>query len=477
MTLRDRHNDLNQSRSKSQPVIALAMVIKIKKGLNLPISGSPEQTITDGPTLQTVALIGDDYRGLKRLPTLLVQEGDRVKLGQPLSQGKVYSEVRATAPGTGTIEKVYRGKQRFLHTVSIRLDGEDEETFNQYRQDELSGLNTEQVKENLLASGLWLSLRTRPYSMVAPPDSEPHAIFVTAMDTNPLAPDPAVVIQQAPEQFVNGLTVIGKLTSGKVYLCKAPATDIPAADQVNNVEIAEFIGPHPAGLVGTHIHFLSPVAQKRVVWHINYQDIIAIGKLFTTGRIAVDRVISLAGPAVKNPRLIRTRLGASTEELVNDELHTSKGQFRIISGSVLSGRRAAGWMAFLGRFHHQISVLTEGVERELFGWIKPGSNKYSSMNIFVSKFFKNKRFPLTTSQQGSPRAMVPIGAYEKVMPLDILPTQLLRALVVQDTDTAQDLGCLELDEEDLALCSFVCPGKHDFGPILRNNLEQIFKEG
>ena len=452
------------------------MVIKIKKGLDIPITGAPEQTIYDGPEVQTVALIGDDYRGLKRLPTLLVQEGDRVKLGQPLSQGKVYSEVRATAPGSGIIEKIHRGKQRFLHTISIRLQGDDEETFNKYSIEQLSDLNAQQVKENLLASGLWLSLRTRPYSMVATPEAEPHAIFVTAIDTNPLAPDPAIVIQQAPEQFANGLNVVSKLTSGKIYVCKASNTEIPAIDNAN-IEVSDFSGPHPAGLVGTHIHFLSPVNNQRKVWHINYQDVIAIGKLFTTGRIPVERVISLAGPAVKNPRLIRTRLGASTEDLVNNELHASSGQYRIVSGSVLSGRRAAGWLAYLGRFHHQISVLTEGVERELFGWIKPGSKKFSAMNVFISSVFNNKHFPLTTSQQGSPRAMVPIGAYEKVMPLDILATQLLRALLVQDTDMAQELGCLELDEEDLALCSFVCPGKHDFGPILRNNLEHIFKEG
>ncbi|MGD8885121.1 MAG: Na(+)-translocating NADH-quinone reductase subunit A [Gammaproteobacteria bacterium] len=452
------------------------MVIKIKKGLDIPIAGAPEQAVYDGPEVKTVALIGDDYRGLKRLPTLLVQEGDRVKLGQPLSQGKVYSEVRATAPGSGVIEKIHRGKQRYLHTISIRLNGDDEETFNKYSIEQLTDLNAQQVKENLLASGLWLSLRTRPYTMVASPDAEPHAIFVTAIDSNPLAPDPRIVIQNSSDQFVNGLHVISKLTDGKVYVCKAAGSSFPAID-IPNIKVAEFSGPHPAGLVGTHIHFLSPANNQRMVWHVNYQDIIAIGKLFTTGRIPVERVISLAGPAVKNPRLIRTRLGASTEELVNNELHVTTGQYRIISGSVLNGRRAAGWLAFLGRFHHQISVLTEGVERELLGWIKPGSKKYSAMNVFISSLFNNKRFPLTTSQQGSPRAMVPIGAYEKVMPMDILATQLLRALLVQDTDMAQQLGCLELDEEDLALCSFVCPGKHDFGPILRSNLERVFKEG
>jgi Na+-transporting NADH:ubiquinone oxidoreductase subunit A len=270
------------------------------------------------------------------------------------------------------------------------------------------------------------------------------------------------------------LIVLSRLTSGKVYVAKAPGAPIPGAE-LPSVVTEEFAGPHPAGLVGTHIHFLAPVSTERSIWHLNYQDVIAIGRLFTTGRLSTERVIALGGPAVLRPRLIRTRLGASTNALIRNELHP--GESRVISGSILSGHHAAGGAAFLGRYHLQISVLREGREREFFGWLTPGINKFSASNVFVSSLFKGHRFDLTTSQNGSPRAMVPIGSYERVMPLDILPTQLLRALVVKDTDTAQALGCLELDEEDLALCTFVDTGKYDFGPILRENLNQIMREG
>jgi len=204
--------------------------------------------------------------------------------------------------------------------------------------------------------------------------------------------------------------------------------------------------------------------------------VIAIGKLFTTGHLWVERIISLAGPMVNNPRLLRTRLGANTEELVRGEVQNIRS--RVISGSVLNGHTANNWAAFLGRFHTQISVLEEGTHREILGWIRPGgTNKYSALNVFFSKIFGKKDLPLTTSQNGSPRAMVPVGVFETVVPMDILPTQLLRALLVRDTDSAQALGCLELDEEDLALCSYVCSGKYDYGPALRANLTQIEKEG
>jgi Na+-transporting NADH:ubiquinone oxidoreductase subunit A len=241
------------------------------------------------------------------------------------------------------------------------------------------------------------------------------------------------------------------------------------------LEVAEFEGPHPAGLAGTHIHFLAPVNAQRVVWTVNYQDVIAIGRLFTQGRIVPERIVAFAGPPVRDPRLVRMRMGAALEPLWREGI--ADIECRVLSGPVLSGYRAAGWGAYLGRYHVQVAVLQEGRKRDLLGWILPGRNRFSVTNAYTSSFFRSRRFDFTTSQNGSPRAMVPIGSYERVMPLDILPTQLLRALIVGDTDVAQQLGCLELDEEDLALCSFVCPGKHDFGPILRENLERIEKEG
>ena len=457
------------------------MQFKITRGLNIPISGEPEQRVAQAPPVARVALVGYDYIGVKRLPTLEVSPGDRVRLGQPLARGKAFSEVVGTAPGTGVVEAIHRGPKRVLETVVIRLDdpaadpdSSDQETFNAYPRDELATLSRAQVRENLLASGSWLALRTRPYGMIPPPDRAPDALFVTAIDTNPLAPDPRPLIEQSGEDFADGLTVLGKLTDGPVYVCTA-AGFTPTLPAGGDVRHAQFAGPHPAGLVGTHIHFLRPVGLARSVWHLGWQEVIAIARLFKTGRLDPSRVVSLAGPMVREPRLIRTRLGASTNELIRGELQ-GDDEARVISGSILEGRHAVGNSAFLGRFHNQVTVVREGREREWLGWIMPGRNKFSALNVFVSALDRLRAFPLSTSQNGSPRAMVPIGAYERVMPLDILPTQLLRALLVNDTETALALGALELVEEDLALCSFVDCGKHDFGPVLRRNLNKIRAE-
>jgi Na+-transporting NADH:ubiquinone oxidoreductase subunit A len=449
------------------------MHVRIHKGLDIPLAGPAEPRVHDGPPVSRVALVGTDYRSQKRLPTLLVEEGDRVRLGQPLARGKDVSDVFGTSPGCGVVEGIHRGERRVLRSIVIRLEGDEEETFNAYSRAELAGLNRDQVKANLLASGNWLAFRTRPYSLVADPEAEPAALFVTAMDTRPLAPDPVHIVNRHREAFRDGLTVISKLTGGHVFVCKAMGAVLPVSE-APGVVTAEFSGPHPAGLPGTHIHHLAPVGTQRTVWHLGYQDVIAIGHLFTTGRIMVERSVALTGPAVRRPRLLRTRLGASTNELVAGELVA--GECRVVSGSVLGGRRAADWAAYLGRYHDQVTVLREGRERELLGWLGPGRGKFSALPVFLSHLLRRRPFDLTTAENGSPRAMVPIGSYERVMPLDILPTQLLRALLVRDTDAAVALGCLELDEEDLALCSFVCPGKHDFGPVLRHTLEQCMAE-
>jgi Na+-transporting NADH:ubiquinone oxidoreductase subunit A len=449
------------------------MHFSIKKGLDLPLSGKPEQTIFDANTVKSVAVLGNEYVGMR--PTMLVEEGQRVKLGEPLFEDKKTPGVVYTAPGAGIVKAINRGAKRALQSVVIELDGDEEVQFEQVTVNELDKLDRQAIKDNLLNSGLWLAFRTRPYSRSPAPDSTPHSIFVTAIDTNPLAADPSVIINEYAEDFKHGLTVLSQLTDGKVFVCQAANTALPVSHQ-DNIQVSTFSGPHPAGLAGTHIHHLDPVSASKTVWTINYQDVIAIGKLFTTGRLWVERIISFAGPLVNKPRLLRTRLGANTEDLVAGEIQNIPA--RIISGSVLHGHTANNWAAYLGRFHTQISVIAEGTERELLGWIRPGGkNKFSALNVFISSLFPKKDLALTTSQNGSPRAMVPVGVFERVMPLDILPTQLLRALLVKDTDSAQALGCLELDEEDLSLCSFVCSGKYDYGPALRTNLTQIEKEG
>jgi Na+-transporting NADH:ubiquinone oxidoreductase subunit A len=448
------------------------MTIRIRKGLDVPISGQPEQKIHAASPVNSVAVMGSDYIGMK--PTMHVQEGDRVKLGQTLFSDKKNSGVNYTSPACGVVRKINRGAKRVLQSVVIELDGDEEETFDACVPAKLAQLTPDQIKDNLTRSGMWASLRTRPYTKQPRLDTQPNSIFINAMDTRPLAADPAVIIKEYSEDFANGITVLSRLTEGKLFVCYADGAAIPQVNQPNVVYQA-FSGPHPAGLPGTHIHFLDPVSAQKTVWYTNYQEVIAIGKLFATGRLWTERVVALAGPMVKNPRLLRTRLGASTNDLIKDELLS--GEVRVISGSVLSGRRAADWAAYIGRFHLQVAVVAEGRQREFMGWIAPGKNKFSAMRVFISSFTRNRLFNLTTTTNGSPRAMVPVGNYEKVMPLDILPTQLLRALVTRDTDLAQALGCLELDEEDLALCSFVSHAKYEYGPVLRANLTQIEQEG
>lgn len=451
------------------------MQFTIKEGLDLPITGEPKQVIENGNSVNSVAILGLDYVGMK--PTMAVNEGDSVKLGQVLFSDKKNPGVNFTSPGAGVVKSINRGEKRILQSIVIDLKGTEEELFSRYDASELNNLTTEQVKENLLASGLWTNLRTRPYGKIPAIDSNANSIFVTAIDTSPLAADPAIVIKDRADDFINGLTVISKLTQGKTYVCKATGTDI-AVGNTNSLQVADFSGPHPAGLPSTHIHFIDPVNIDKFVWHINYQAVIAIGALFTTGKLNVERVVSLAGPTVKNPRLIRTRVGANTDDLVSGELQDDV-ESRVISGSALYGRQASDWAAFLGHYSNQITALKEGRERELFGWIVPGKNKYSALNVYTSSVDRkfDRKFPLTTTKNGSNRAIVPVGVYETVMPLDILSTPLLKALVVGDSDQAQLLGCLELDEEDLALFTFVDPGKHDFGPVLRANLTKIEKEG
>lgn len=448
-------------------------MITIKKGLDLPIDGKPDQsTIHDSAPIQHVAVLGEEYVGMR--PSMKVQEGDVVKKGQVLFEDKKNAGVLFTAPVAGKITAINRGEKRVLQSVVIEVAGDDAITFNAFSDSQLAQLSSEQVRQQLIQSGLWTAFRTRPFSKIPAIDAQPAAIFVNAMDTNPLAANPVAIINERRDDFINGLTVISRLTDNKIHLCQAQGADIPKIQAVN-LQVHEFGGVHPAGLVGTHIHFIEPVSASKTVWHIGYQDVLAIGHLFTTGELDCHRVISLAGSQVTQPRLIRTILGVCVSELVSGSL--KNGDNRIISGSVLNGTIATGPHDYLGRYHNQISVIEEGRDKEFLGWVMPSAEKFTITRTTLGHFLKNKLFNFTTSTNGGDRAMVPIGTYERVMPLDILPTLLLRDLIVGDSDSAQALGCLELDEEDLALCSFVCPGKYEYGSLLRNVLNTIEKEG
>jgi len=447
-------------------------MIKIKKGLDLPITGHPEQSISAGSAISEVALLGEDYLHLK--PSMHIRLEHRVKCGDLLWTDKANEAIRFTAPASGIIKAINRGAKRKLLSVVIETQGDEYLEFAKYHQAELNNITREQVVDNLIESGLWPALRVRPTSKVPTKYQQPAAIFVSVMDSNPLAADPMVIIAEKEPAFNHGLSVLKHLTEGELFVCY----DGKKSFSLSKNEVANyqaFVGIHPAGNVGTHIHFLKPVNADRSVWHIGYQDVIAVGELFTTGRLNCQRVISIAGPLVKKPRLVRTIQGANISQLLADEVNPKDE--RVISGSVFNGHIAVHHRNYLGRYHNQISVLAEGREKELFGWAHIGTEKFSVTRAFISHLNKNKKFDMTTSTHGSERAIMPIGTYERVMPWDILPTQLLRALVVGDTDTAQQLGCLEFDEEDLALCTFTCPGKYEYGPILRDVLTTIEKEG
>ena len=446
-------------------------MIKVRRGLDLPIAGAPEQVIQDGPKISQVAVVGSDYPGMK--PTMVVREGDRVTRGQALFTDKKNEGVVFTAPAAGIVVAINRGERRVFQSLVIDTDGDKAEKFKSYKADKLATLDRAAVVNNLVSSGQWVALRTRPYSKGPAIDSTPASIFVTAMDTNPLSADPAVIIAQRSEDFINGLTVLTRLTDGPVNLCVAPDSGVVGHD-IDGVREISFSGPHPAGLPGTHIHHVDPVSADKTVWSIGYQDVIATGALFTSGKLDNSRVVSLAGPQVLKPRLVSTCVGANLNQLVIGELANDEN--RVISGSVLAGRKAAGEFAYLGRYHNQVSVIREGREREFLHYLRAGVNKHSALPLFISSLSK-KLFNMTSSTNGSERAMVPVGGYEDVTALDILPVQLLRSLIVGDTEMAQKLGCLELDEEDVGLYTYVCVGKYEYGGILRDNLTRIEKEG
>ncbi len=454
--------------------------MKITKGLDIAITGGPAQIIADdieskSPVISTVAVIGTDYNLLR--PSMLVAVGDKVKLGQALYTDKSNPGFNYTSPGAGTITHINRGAKRALLSIVIRLDENEEHVeLPKFDENGLDALSEAEARNILQESGAWTAIRTRPYSKTPEVDHQPVGIFVKAIDTDPLCAYPSVVINHKAKAFQDGLKVLAKLTQGKVYVCQheeAVLPDLPETNEgIDKIVTEKFSGKHPAGLVGTHIHNILPVSAERSVWHINYQDVIAIGMLFATGKRYCHRIMALSGPMVKEPRLIISRMGASTNEIVKDQLHP--GDARVISGSILNGQHALGSRAFVGRFSLQVSVVSEGQPREFLHWVNPFLKQFSMMNVFLKR---ETEYNFSSSQNGSPRAMVPLGNYEAVMPLDILPTQLLRALLIRDTETAQKLGCLELDEEDLALCTFVCHSKYEYGPALRACLEIIEREG
>ena len=447
-------------------------MIKIKRGLDLPIDGAPRQEVSEGPEISRVGIIGYDYPGLK--PSMHVSVGDQVVPGQPLFSDKKIPGLRFCSPLCGEIVAINRGEKRVLESVEIEIGpNRGEPLCKPVEQSKIIKLGREEVLSQLVASGQWQAFRGRPYGRSVPPKGKAaEAIFITSADTRPHCPKPPVVINDRSEEYLAGIDVVSVLTDGHVFVCSNEEDTIPLSRNPKVIN-ETFTGPHPAGNAGTHIHFLHPVHLNRSVWQIGYQDVIAIGAFFLSGHIDPYRVVSLAGPRVSNPSLYRTLQGASISDLTEGKVFGAEN--RVISGSVIDGRRAYGPTAFLGRFHNQISVIREGFERDLLEFVSPGAKKFSLTNLFLGSFRKMK-FDMSTSTEGSPRSIFPLGTYERTMPMDILATPLLKALVVDDLEAAIDLGALELEEEDIALCTFACPGKYEYGPYLRKMLTRIQEE-
>ncbi len=446
----------------------------LKLGLDLPLTGSPEQKIYKGPNPSEVAVVAADFNGLK--PKMLIEEGENVDRGTPLFCHKDQPGVLYVSPAKGKIKSVCRGSRRLLQSVIVDVSDADDPGPKYCEPTKVGVLTVDDIRTILQKSGLWISFLTRPYSKVPEENGAPIAIFVNAMESEPLSPDASLIIKENPDAFCKGVEIITKLTTGKTYVCKKYKSELPTLPKFENIEVHSFGGPHPSGLTGTHMHFLNPPSANKTMWSVGYQDAIAIGELFKTGYLSKNRIVALAGPMAKNPRLLEVMNGSSLSEIVRGET-TSDLNCRIISGSILTGRNGEGAYGYLGRYARQISMIEEDTTQIPFGWIRPQGNKYSVMPVLISAFQKSKLFEVTSNLNGGRRAMVPTGVFESLMPQDYLPTQLLRSLLVMDTDTAQNLGALELDEEDVALCTFACPAKYEYGQALRESLQKIEKEG
>jgi Na+-transporting NADH:ubiquinone oxidoreductase subunit A len=453
-----------------------------RTGLDVPLPGAPAAAVEDGRQVKSVALLASDYIGLR--PKFHVKEGDVVARAQLLFEDRKVEGARFTSPASGRVAAIHRGEKRAFQSLVIALD--DDELSGQDAPQAPMGslsrknpaqLSAEEVRAALVESGLWTALRARPFGRVpAPMGPKPRAVFVTAMSTDPGRPDFALVLRDREQFLKAGLAALVQLVgAGRVHFCRATGQPLPG-EQVSGVVVHEFQGPHPAGTVGFHIHTVDPVGPERMHYYLGAQDAADMGELLLSGRLPISRVVGLGGPGAVRPRHLRTRIGASLDALLEEEL--SPGSQRVLSGSVLSGREARGEIhGYLGRYHNQIAALSDDAPRRFLGWLEPGSRRFSHTRLFLSALLRPRDLAFSTELHGGKRALVPTGAYERVMPFEMMPNFLLRAILAGDVETAEELGVLELEEEDLALCSLVCPSKIEYGPALRDMLTRIEKEG
>lgn len=444
--------------------------VKLKKGFDIQVIGAAEKIIAGDSDAVLFGVKPTDFPGL--VPKLNVKPGDRVQAGSPLFHNKLIPEIVFNSPISGTVLSVDRGDRRKILEVVVEKSSED---YLEFGKTDPSKLTSSEVKERLLRSGLWPAVRQRPYHIVAKPGDKPKSIFISGFDTAPLAPDYNFIMDNSPASlFQAGITAVSKLTGGKVNLVlNGKEKPSPVLASTAGVEISYFSGPHPAGNAGVHIHHIDPVNKGEVVWVINLQDIITIGRLFIEGIYKPERIVALTGSEVIQPRYYKMLSGASVASLVKDNVRP--GNLRYISGNVLTGSRISG-SGYLGYYDSQITVIPEGDYYEFFGWAKPGTGKLSFSRTFASKLLPKKNFRLDTNLHGGERAFVMTGEYEKVVPMDIYPMQLFKAILAGDIDMMENLGIYEVAEEDFALCEYICPSKIEIQSIVRSGLDLMIKE-
>jgi Na+-transporting NADH:ubiquinone oxidoreductase subunit A len=448
----------------------MANVYKIQKGLDIPLKGEAEKVVRTPEPARYYGVKPIDFHWMRT--KLIAKEGDRVKAGSPLFFNKLQPDVQYPSPVSGKVVSVNRGERRKILEVVVEAD--DKMEYEEFGKGEPRDMSREEVVDKLLKSGLWAFLRQRPYSVAANPKDEPKSIFISGFDTAPLAPDNDVLVKGEQENFQRGINVLSKLTSGKIHL-NLNATYPPSEvfTQAKGVQHNYFKGPHPAGNVGVQINKLDPINQGDVVWYAYPQDVITIGRLFEQGIYDATKVIALTGSEVKKPKYYRVLRGRSIESLVKDNV--MEGELRYISGNVLTGNKINS-EGYLGFFDDQITVIPEGNYHEFFGWAKPGFNKFSQSRSFFSWLQPNRKYRIDTNLKGGERAYVISGEYEKVCPLDIYPVQLIKAIMIGDIELMEKLGIYEVDEEDFALCEFICTSKTPVQSIVRKGLNMMIEE-
>lgn len=445
--------------------------VKIKKGIDLKLKGTPEKVLATAHQPSSVSLKPTEFLGVT--PKLSVKQGDRVKAGSPVFTDKYNERITFTSPVSGEIIEIKRGEKRKLLEIIIKADTESE--YENFSVSDPKTLSREQVLNALLKSGVWPFIKQRPFDIVANPADLPKAIFISSFDSAPLAPDNDFVLHGQGDVFQTGLDAICKLTEGKVHL-NVRGDEKPTGVFTNSkgVQINKIYGPHPAGNVGVQIHHIDPINKGEVVWTIKPQDILTIGRLFKTGKYDASRIVAVSGACVKTPKYFKTIQGVKLSDLVKDN-YKSDEPARFISGNVLTGSNV-GLEGYLGFYDYQVTLIPEGGNDEFFGWLAPGFNKFSLSRTFFSWLMPSKEYNLNTNLNGEERAFVMSGEYEKVFPMDIYPVHLLKSILVEDVEAMEKLGIYEVAPEDFALCEVVCTSKIPVQSIVRKGLEIVKKE-